>query len=136
MHFTEILNLAARAWHETKDASDPEFNDCQITHRENLGAAARAVVDSRQAFTRFDRIVLRLFLADEEAKSEAERILEENPTLHADEVMHIASGTSHPLAPQGHVETQQLAAVREEFKGVDTSGLEATTQELPKKKSD
>lgn len=125
MHFTDILSLAARAWHETKPANDPEFNDCALTHRENLGAAAKAVVDSKQAFSFFDRVVLRFYLADEEAKSQAERILEQNPTLHGDEVMHIASGTPHPLYPQdpltltnlgGHAEDAQREAAREEFR--------------------
>lgn len=141
MHFTDILSLAARAWHETKPASDPEFNDCALTHRENLGAAAKAVVDTEQAFSPFDRAVLRLYLADKKAKSEADKILEANPTLHSDEVMHIASGLPHPLARRGsgaidyvqanppsvagHAENAQMAAVREEFHGVDASGFEA-----------
>lgn len=128
MHFSEVLSLAARAWHETKDPKDPEFNDCALTHRENLGAAAKAVVDSGQAFSVFDRVVLRLYLADKEAKSEADRILEANLTLHGDEVMHIASGAPHPLAPPnlvGHAENAQMAAVREEFKGVDSESFVA-----------
>ena len=123
MHFNDILSLAARAWHEIKDPNDPEFNQCQITHRENLGAAAQAVVNSGVASTPFEKAVLRIYRADAEAKSEADKILEENPTLHGDEVMHIASGTPHPLA--GHAENAQLAAVREEFRGVDASSLEA-----------
>lgn len=126
MHFTDILSLAARAWHETKPASDPEFNDCALTHRENLGAAAQAVVDSERAFSLFDHVVLRLYLADKEAQSEADRILAENPTLHGDEVMHIASGQPHPLA--GHAESAQIAAVREEFRGVDDSEIAAPVE--------
>lgn len=139
MHFSDILSLAARAWHETKDPKDPEFNDCALTHRENLGAAAKAVVDSQQAFSLFDRVVLRLYLADEEAKSQAEKILEQNPRLHSDEVMHIASGTPHPLAPApveaevsaaniGHAEDAQREAAREELKDVDDSGLIAPVE--------
>lgn len=123
MHFNEIINLAARAWHEIKVAADPEFNDCQITHREQLGAAAKGVVDSGQAFSPFEQAVLRLYRADMEAKSEAEQILADNPTLHGDEVMHIASGVPHPLA--GHAENAQMAAVREEFRGADASGFES-----------
>jgi predicted flap endonuclease-1-like 5' DNA nuclease len=129
MHFNDILSLAARAWHEIKDPKDPEFNQCQITHRENLGAAAQAVVNSGLAFSEFDKAVLRIYRADAEAQSEAERILAENPTLHGDEVMHIASGAPHPLdknAMPGHAENAQMAAVREEFKGADVSGFTAT----------
>lgn len=130
MHFNDVLSLAARAWHEIKPASDPEFNNCAITHRENLGAAAQAVIDSGLAFSEFDKAVLRIAKSDAEAKSEAEKILEANPTLHADEVMHIASGVPHPLG--GHAENAQLAAVREEFKGVDVSGFEAKVKPIKK----
>lgn len=128
MHFTDILNLAAAAWHEVKDANDPEFNECQVTHREKLGAAAKAVVDSGQAFDKFDRIVLRLHKERLEAMAKVEQILEQNPRLHGDEVMHIASGVPHPLSgPQqaanivtdalfgGHAEDATRAATREEF---------------------
>lgn len=134
MHFSDILQLAAAAWHETKSANDPEFNDCALTHRENLGAAAKAVVDHGEAFNHFDRVVQRLYRERQEAQSKAEQILEANPLLHGDQVMHIASGTPHPLTPQafaGHAENAQMAAVREEFKGVDDSGLEAVFLDSP-----
>jgi len=121
MHFTDVLNLAARAWHEVKDANDPEFNQCAVTHRENLGAAAQGVVNSGLAFTPFEKTVLRLYRTDAEAKSEAVKTLAEHPTLHADEVMHITSGTPHPLV--GHAEAAQMATVREEFRVDKTSVL-------------
>lgn len=131
MHFNDILSLAARAWHEVKDPKDPEFNQCQITHRENLGAAAQAVVDSglTSGATPFDKAVMRIYRADAEAQSEADRILAENPTLHGDEVMHIASGTPHPLAMPGHAENMQMAAVREEFRGIDPGFAASETVE-------
>ncbi len=126
MHFTEILNLAARAWHETKADADPEFNDCTLTHRENLGAAVKAVVDSEQVFTDFDRVVLRLYLADRESKGKAEQILDSNPLLHGDEVVHIASGLPHPLAGS-HAEDLQRRAAREEFRDINPSSLDAVS---------
>lgn len=124
MHFNDVLNLAAKAWHETKAEEDPEFNDCAVSHREKLGAQAQGVVSSGQAFDRFDRVVLRLYKERQEAQSKAEQLLEQHPTAHGDEVMHMASGLSHPLQG-GHAEAAQMAAVREEFRGADASGFAA-----------
>ena len=115
MHFTEILQLAARAWHETKALSDPEFNDCAVTHRENLAAAASGVINSSQAFNHFDRVVLRLYNEHQESLTKAQQLLEANPLLHSDEVMHMAAGIPHPL--MGHATDAQMDAVREEFRG-------------------
>ncbi len=36
--------LAAVAWHEVKDPTDPELVDCDLTHRENLIGIAESII--------------------------------------------------------------------------------------------
>lgn len=119
MHFPDLARLAAKAWHEVKAEGDPEFNECAITHRENLVAAVQGAVHGGQAFNKFDAVVLRIYKEEQEEKSEAEKLFAQHPQAHADEIMHMASGLPHPL--QGHAEDRQRALVREEFRGVADS---------------
>lgn len=117
MQFNELAKLAALAWHETKAENDPEFGQCDVTHREKLVAAVQGVVGTNQAFNRFDAVVLRLHREAQEEKSRTEQLVDAHPNAHADEIMHMAAGVPHPL--QGHAEQRQMAAVREEFRGAE-----------------
>lgn len=117
MQFQQLAELAAKAWSKTKSESDPEFNQCDITHKERLVAKAQGVVDTQQAFDGLDAVMLRLFRESQEEKSEVEKIVQQFPSAHADEVMHMAAGLPHPL--KGHAEDRQRGLIREEFRGVE-----------------
>ena len=58
MHHTEILQIAAAAWDRTKPADDPSFNNCSLTHRENLVAQTETVIRTGGASNDFEKAVL------------------------------------------------------------------------------
>lgn len=76
MASSEIVSAAAAAWERVKDASDPSFSDCALTHRANLihQAESAARLRSRGEATRdpsaFESAVEAVF--EERAKAEAE----------------------------------------------------------------
>lgn len=55
MHVTEVVRVAAEAWHRVKPADDPEFNGCQLSHREKLVAQVEALIRTNSASDDFER---------------------------------------------------------------------------------
>ena len=92
------------------------------THFENFEGETQASRHRLDCDTRFPKMikvysrVMRYIV--EKALTKAQQLLEANPLLHSDEVMHMAAGVPHPL--MGHATDVQMDAVREEFRGADT----------------
>ena len=63
MHYVEILQVAGAAWDKIKPPEDPSFDQCTITHRDNLVAQTEAVVRTRSASNPFEREVLGILQA-------------------------------------------------------------------------